>query len=104
MIAAAKSMDINMSCLRRGVVIVPHGTSNSSSRRVCGVVRASMVDSYESSSDIAKRMEQAWLISQVKFKSFSFFLIGFSFFLFMNYRLGFLNFGNLILLALHEIW
>ncbi|KAL9400468.1 hypothetical protein Peur_009429 [Populus x canadensis] len=63
-IAAAKSMDINMSCLRRGVVIVPHGTSNSSSRRVCGVVRASMVDSYESSSDIAKRMEQAWLISQ----------------------------------------
>jgi hypothetical protein len=73
MIAAAKSMDINMSCLRRGVVIVPHGTSNSSSRTVCGVVRASMLDSYESSSDIAKRMEQAWLISQVKFKSFSFF-------------------------------
>lgn len=27
-------------------------------------VRASMVDSYESSSDFAKRMEQAWLISQ----------------------------------------
>ncbi|KAJ9184116.1 hypothetical protein P3X46_007888 [Hevea brasiliensis] len=27
-------------------------------------VRASMVDSYESSSNFAKRMEQAWLISQ----------------------------------------
>ncbi|KAJ6361231.1 hypothetical protein OIU78_001800 [Salix suchowensis] len=64
MIAAAKSMDINMFCLRRGVVIVTHGTSNSSSRRVCGAVRASMVDSYESSSDFSKRMEQAWLISQ----------------------------------------
>ncbi|CAK7353992.1 unnamed protein product [Dovyalis caffra] len=69
MIAAAKSMDNSMSCLRRGggggaVVVVPHGTSSSSSRRVCGVVRASMVDSYESSSDFVKRMEQAWLISQ----------------------------------------
>ncbi|KAH7688250.1 Heat shock protein DnaJ cysteine-rich domain-containing protein [Dioscorea alata] len=28
------------------------------------VVRASIVDSHESSSDFAKRMEQAWLISQ----------------------------------------
>nr|DAD45448.1 TPA_asm: hypothetical protein HUJ06_003678 [Nelumbo nucifera] len=28
-------------------------------------VRASIVDSYESSSNFAKRMEQAWLISQV---------------------------------------
>ncbi|XP_077238186.1 dnaJ/Hsp40 cysteine-rich domain superfamily protein [Tasmannia lanceolata] len=32
--------------------------------RVCGGARASMVDSYESSSDFVKRMEQAWLISQ----------------------------------------
>ncbi|CAL5419388.1 unnamed protein product [Camellia sinensis] len=33
--------------------------------RVCGVrIRASMVDSYESSSNFAKRMEKAWLISQ----------------------------------------
>ncbi|WCJ30432.1 DnaJ/Hsp40 cysteine-rich domain superfamily protein [Euphorbia peplus] len=31
--------------------------------RVC-IVKASMVDSYESSSDFTKRMEQAWLISQ----------------------------------------
>ena len=67
MIAAAKSMDINVFCFRRGVVIVTHGTSKSSSRRVCGAVRASMVDSHESSSDFSKRMEQAWLISQVKF-------------------------------------
>ncbi|KAJ6383102.1 hypothetical protein OIU77_031514 [Salix suchowensis] len=64
MIVAAKSVDINMFCLRRGVVLVTHCTSNSSSRRVCGAVRASMVDSYESSSDFSKRMEQAWLISQ----------------------------------------
>ena len=85
-ITAAKSMDNNMSCIRRagvGVVVVPHGTSSRSlrmvrgvvvvslgsssrsSRRGCGVVRASMVDSYESYSDFVKRMEQAWLISQV---------------------------------------
>lgn len=32
--------------------------------RVCGA-RASMVDSYESSSNFVHRMEQAWLISQV---------------------------------------
>ncbi|THG06177.1 hypothetical protein TEA_009905 [Camellia sinensis var. sinensis] len=34
--------------------------------RVCGVrIRASMVDSYESSSNFVKRMEKAWIISQV---------------------------------------
>jgi hypothetical protein len=49
----------------RGVVVVSLGSSSRSSRRGCGVVRASMVDSYESSSDFVKRMEQAWLISQV---------------------------------------
>ncbi|RWR91293.1 Tsi1-interacting protein TSIP1 [Cinnamomum micranthum f. kanehirae] len=32
--------------------------------RVSIAIRASMVDSYESSSDFAKRMEQAWLIHQ----------------------------------------
>ncbi|CAL5327342.1 unnamed protein product [Camellia sinensis] len=33
--------------------------------RVCGVrIRASMVDSYESSSNFVKRMEKAWIISQ----------------------------------------
>ncbi|XXG58548.1 hypothetical protein AAC387_Pa04g0837 [Persea americana] len=32
--------------------------------RVSVAIRASMVDSYESSSDFAKRMEQAWLIHQ----------------------------------------
>ncbi|GFY96798.1 hypothetical protein Acr_11g0011040 [Actinidia rufa] len=36
--------------------------------KFCGVgVRASMVDSTESSSDFAKRMDRAWLISQVQF-------------------------------------
>ena len=49
-------------------VFVPHGTTTTarptSSSRVC-VVRASMVDSYESSFDFVKRMEKAWLISQV---------------------------------------
>ncbi|KAG6770840.1 hypothetical protein POTOM_026539 [Populus tomentosa] len=80
-IAASKSVDNNMCCLRRGVVVVPHGESSSSSRKVCGVARASMVDSYESSSDLVKRMERAWLISQIKFKSFSFFRTGSHFFL-----------------------
>lgn len=38
------------------------------SRNTCSVgVRASMVDSTESSSNFAKRMERAWLISQVRF-------------------------------------
>ncbi|KAG9455939.1 hypothetical protein H6P81_000447 [Aristolochia fimbriata] len=42
------------------------GLPTVSRRRPYGVsrVRASAVDSYESSSDFAKRMEQAWLISQ----------------------------------------
>ena len=35
-IAASKSMDKNMCCLR-GVVVLPHGESSSSSRKVCGV-------------------------------------------------------------------
>jgi hypothetical protein len=39
-IAASKSMDNNMCCLRRGVVVVPHGESSSGSRKVCGVARA----------------------------------------------------------------
>ncbi|XP_021889402.1 uncharacterized protein LOC110808270 [Carica papaya] len=41
--------------------VVLHSASASS--RV-SLVRASVVDSYESSSDFVKRMEQAWLISQ----------------------------------------
>lgn len=43
---------------------------------ICCGIRASMVDSdsYESSSNFVKRMEQAWLISQVcSFFLFSFF-------------------------------
>ncbi|XP_065848744.1 uncharacterized protein [Euphorbia lathyris] len=45
-------------------VVVPRGSKFAgASYRVC-VVKASMVDSYESSSDFSKRMEQAWLISQ----------------------------------------
>ncbi|KAE8056218.1 hypothetical protein FH972_013009 [Carpinus fangiana] len=48
-------------------LIVPHGTTaaaaRSTSSRVCPV-RASIVDSYESSFNFANRMEKAWLISQ----------------------------------------
>ncbi|XP_059460916.1 uncharacterized protein LOC132190052 [Corylus avellana] len=48
-------------------VIVPHGTTaaaaRSTSSRVCAI-RASVVDSYESSFNFANRMEKAWLISQ----------------------------------------
>lgn len=52
-----------------------HGPiTRSLSSRVRGV-RASMVESYESSSNFIKRMEQAWLISQVIL--FLFFLIFF---------------------------
>lgn len=57
--------------------VVPCGTSlfgtrrtvDMNSRVVFGGARASMVDSYESSSDFARRTEQAWLISQVFFFS-----------------------------------
>ncbi|KAJ0089839.1 hypothetical protein Patl1_12614 [Pistacia atlantica] len=50
--------------------VVPPGTSLSSARRTVDMnsrafgARASMVDSYESSSNFIRRMEQAWLISQ----------------------------------------
>ncbi|XAR69973.1 Protein disulfide-isomerase [Bertholletia excelsa] len=37
---------------------------NQRNSRVCFTVRSSAVDSYESSSSFAKRMETAWLISQ----------------------------------------
>ncbi|KAA8521474.1 hypothetical protein F0562_012147 [Nyssa sinensis] len=40
-----------------------HVFSKAMNYRVCGV-RASMVDSYESSSNFVKRMERAWVISQ----------------------------------------
>ncbi|KDP33492.1 hypothetical protein JCGZ_07063 [Jatropha curcas] len=43
--------------------VVPSSTTTVSTSRV-SLVRASMVDSYESSSNFARRMEQAWLISQ----------------------------------------
>ncbi|KAL5559628.1 hypothetical protein UlMin_035839 [Ulmus minor] len=46
------------------VVLVPRGTTTRSVRSRVSGVRASMVDSYESSSNFIKRMEQAWLISQ----------------------------------------
>lgn len=68
-----------------GVVLKPPGSISSSRFRNSRVfsVRASMVDSYGSSSNFAKRMEQAWLISQV----FNFF-----------FRIGFfLVFGFVIL-------
>ncbi|XP_038712794.1 uncharacterized protein LOC120006724 [Tripterygium wilfordii] len=71
-VMAAKSMDdvgfvstVRIPMMIR--VVVRPGTSTSSmsrrNYRVCGV-RASMVDSYESSSNFVKRMEQAWLISE----------------------------------------
>ncbi|XP_062095010.1 uncharacterized protein LOC133800916 [Humulus lupulus] len=48
-----------------GCFFLTRGISNTRpfSSRVCGV-RASMVDSFESSSGFIKRMEQSWLISQ----------------------------------------
>jgi hypothetical protein len=50
-------------------VTVPRGTTATTARstnsRVCAV-RASLVDSYESSFNFASRMEKAWLISQVR--------------------------------------
>ena len=68
LVIAQKPNDNKMLVLPIGNrVFVPHGTtttSRPSSSRVC-VVRASMVDSYESSFDFVKRMEKAWLISQV---------------------------------------
>ncbi|KAK3439639.1 hypothetical protein EUGRSUZ_C04033 [Eucalyptus grandis] len=50
-------------------VISPHGSTGRGERSGFVGVRASMVDSYENSSDFAKRMEQAWLISQVRVSS-----------------------------------
>ncbi|RXH73067.1 hypothetical protein DVH24_012751 [Malus domestica] len=54
----------SLEALNRVGVVVPYGTSTRSFGRVCGV-RASAVDSYESSSNFANRMEKAWLISKV---------------------------------------
>ncbi|ESR63488.1 hypothetical protein KPL70_000112 [Citrus sinensis] len=61
-----KKMDFALLTRKSPMRVVPRGTSITSTRRsVCGVgVRASVVDSYESSSNFVKRMEQAWLISQ----------------------------------------
>ncbi|KAM0967978.1 hypothetical protein ACFX13_016715 [Malus domestica] len=53
----------SLEALNRVGVVVPYGTSTRSFGRVCGV-RASAVDSYESSSNFANRMEKAWLISK----------------------------------------
>ncbi|XVF89432.1 hypothetical protein PTKIN_Ptkin19aG0129700 [Pterospermum kingtungense] len=51
-----------------GSGVVPRGTTKISTARYKGSrvlgVRASVVDSYESSSDFVKRMEKAWVISQ----------------------------------------
>ncbi|KAL5782982.1 hypothetical protein ACOSP7_008011 [Xanthoceras sorbifolium] len=52
-----------MMAVVRVVGVVPRGTSVTSARRIRGA-RASMVDSYGSSSNFVRRMEQAWLISQ----------------------------------------
>lgn len=63
--------------LNRVAGVVPSGTNGRSfSSRFRGV-RASAVDSYESSSDFVNRMEKAWLISKVIlinhiFQNFSF--------------------------------
>ncbi|KAK2658852.1 hypothetical protein Ddye_005385 [Dipteronia dyeriana] len=56
---------MNMMMMIRVVGVVPRGTSVNSDRRRVRGARASMVDSYESSSNnFVRRMEQAWLISQ----------------------------------------
>ncbi|KAK0572317.1 hypothetical protein LWI29_029663 [Acer saccharum] len=56
---------MNMMMIIRVVGVVPRGTSIKSDRRRVRGARASMVDSYESSSNnFVRRMEQAWLISQ----------------------------------------
>ena len=52
-----------------GAGVVPQGTTTIArfkGPRVLGV-RASAVDSYESSSDFVKRTEKAWVISQVQY-------------------------------------
>ncbi|XVE53508.1 hypothetical protein DITRI_Ditri03aG0008900 [Diplodiscus trichospermus] len=49
-----------------GAVVVPQGTATSARSKGSWVlrVRASAVNSFESSSDFVKRMEKAWVISQ----------------------------------------
>lgn len=81
-----KKMDFALLTIKSPMRVVPRGTSITSTRRsVCGVgVRASVVDSYESSSNFVKRMEQAWLISQVLFMNFHLFLLGIYIYLFFN--------------------
>ena len=52
-----------------GAGVVPQGTTTavrSQGSRLLGV-RSSAVDSYDSSSDFVKRMEKAWVISQVQY-------------------------------------
>ncbi|TXG62289.1 hypothetical protein EZV62_013652 [Acer yangbiense] len=62
---------MNMMIIIRVVGVVPRGTSIKSDRRRVRGARASMVDSYESSSNnFVRRMEQAWLISQMENLSF----------------------------------
>lgn len=80
-----KKMDFALLTIKSPMRVVPRGTSITSTRRsVCGVgVRASVVDSYESSSNFVKRMEQAWLISQVLFMNFHLFLLGIYIYLFI---------------------
>ncbi|EEF46844.1 conserved hypothetical protein [Ricinus communis] len=58
--AIVANVSTNRAPINMGVV--PRGTTTAFAR-VCRV-RASVVDSYESSSNFIKRMEQAWLISQ----------------------------------------
>lgn len=63
-----------------GAGVVPQGsTTTARSKGSRGLsVRASAVDSYESSSDFVKRMEKAWVISQVQF-SFNVIVCGLEF-------------------------
>ena len=58
-----------------GALVVPHATTTAARSKGSMVlgVRASAVDSYESSSDFVKRTEKAWVISQVQ--SFSLILL-----------------------------
>ncbi|XP_059640395.1 uncharacterized protein LOC132282667 [Cornus florida] len=67
LVIPTKSINNSFLSVPIGVESIPHGRVHVSTKpinsRVC-VVRASMVDSYESSSNFVKRMERAWLISQ----------------------------------------
>ncbi|KAI0511206.1 hypothetical protein KFK09_011831 [Dendrobium nobile] len=75
-IAGSKLLCLSVPLRRYSLVIAAAGSGafpSKSYRKAFTslLVRASAVDSYENSSDFVKRMEQAWLISQVLVCSYS---------------------------------